>query len=229
MKSTPIAYSATMVPPVLADTKTQTRRIVNPQPGPEFELFKADTGRFWLNRHDPPHNIEAPIMVDCPYGQPGDLLWVRESYFQFGHWEPVEGKKTKGGKQKWRFVPDSTQILFNPSDVPGGSWRLGRHHLEPFKSAWHERLGRFMPRTASRITLEIVSVRVERLQEISEEDAKAEGVVVTEDRSHSHRELGIPYRPNVNLYEGLWESINGPGSWAANPWVWVVEFRRLQP
>lgn len=85
-----------------------------------------------------------------------------------------------------------------------------------------------MPRWASRITLEIESVRVERLHEITEEDAKAEGVTLGEDRSWAHREAGLEYKPHVIAFSSLWQSINGKGSWDANPWVWVIQFKRME-
>jgi hypothetical protein len=83
-----------------------------------------------------------------------------------------------------------------------------------------------MPRWASRILLEIVSVRVERLQAIGEADARAEGVT-TEDRHTIGYCAGEFLPPSIRAYRDLWESINGAGSWDANPWVWVIEFKRV--
>lgn len=93
-------------------------------------------------------------------------------------------------------------------------------YIAPWRSPIH------MPRRASRITLEIVRVRVERVQDITEEDAKAEGVKIGEDRSHSFAEHGLPYRPHRDAFPDLWQSIYG--NWDFNPWVWVVEFRRTK-
>lgn len=220
MKERPILFSGPMVRAILDGTKTQTRRIVKPQPqfmqlqgAAHFLLPKQ---RAWeslgLN------NWHRWVQALCPYGQPGDRLWVRESYFQFGHWEPVDGKRTKGGRQKWAFIPDRSEIVFCE---PGHTnVRKGRHHKDPATPAWHKRLGRFMPRAASRITLEITGVRVERLQDISGPDCWAEGIA-------NAGWCPEKYGSVTECYRTLWESINGPGSWAANPYVWAITFRRL--
>lgn len=162
-------------------------------------------------------------------GSVGDRLWVREEYYQFGHWEKVIGVITKKGRQKWRFV-GMGDVVFEPP----AEFRKGRHHKDPQTKAWHKRLGRFMPRKASRIMLEIVGVRVERLQDISEEDAISEdiqpsetthgGVRLWRDYSGPDRVFGT--NP-IESYQTLWETINGPGSWSKNPWVWVVTFKKL--
>ena len=218
MKSKPILFSAAMVRALLDGTKSQTRRkcIARTQDQSDIiggaimeDIMDADIGY---------HEGEAWRRFPCPYGQAGDQLWVREEHYQFGHWEPIKGKLTKGGRQKWAFIthPDSA-VTFTPPAV----YRKGRHHKDSATPAWHKRLARFMPRSYSRITLEVVSVRVERLQEISEQDAIAEGVRC---RCMSS---AITVTPRV-AYSELWESINGPGSWDANPWVWVVEFRRVE-
>ena len=122
----------------------------------------------------------------CPYGKRGDKLWVREACY-------VESTGTANGYGR--------HILYRATDqdAPVSKWTPSIH----------------MPRWASRITLEVESVRVERLQDISAKDAIAEGCC---DPTSS-----TPKR----AFEWLWESINGPGSWEANPWVWVVEFRKL--
>ena len=108
------------------------------------------------------------------------------------------------------------------------------HDAAVYRAGWDRSNGGFrwrpsihMPRWASRITLEIVSVRAERLQDISEADALAEGVEIDES-GHATRADGIAVGGARTAYAELWESINGPGSWAANPWVWVVEFRRVE-
>ena len=232
MKERPILFSGAMVRAILAGEKTQTRRIVKPQPVPYAEFnnslaFVGPTicqpGYLAIGVDAVPGSIG---LLKCPYGQPGDRLYVRESYFQFGHWEPVTGKLTKGGRQKWAFVPDSKDVIFDSSAVPGGTWRLGRHNVGFETPAWHKRLGRFMPRAASRITLEITGIRVERLQEINEDDARAEGVIIDRSAAESSGMWDAAHR---RAYHILWNSINGPGSWDANPFVWVVEFKRITP
>lgn len=167
------------------------------------------------------------------------------------------GEKTKGGKQKWRFEPEG-ELVF---DRPEGEVRLGRKHSGSLKTAWHKRLARFMPREYSRTTLEIVSIDIQWLQDISEADCWKEGVGEknfplmslsrlcieysganigalaaddpslftfgndTKQRSDYEKVVGVQGR---GCFAYLWESINGPGAWAANPAVWVIGFRRVE-
>ena len=171
----------------------------------------------------------------CPYGKPGGLIYVRESYFQRGHWEPVEGKRTKSGRQKWAFIPENDDISF---EAPG-QFRKGRHHKDPATIAWHQRLGRFMPRRYSRITLEVTDVRVQRLQDMDgqapypgESDALAEGIHRIHHGDGAYYYSAFRDEPDgqnwcdpTDAFRELWESINGSESWDANPWVWAVSFK----
>jgi len=232
MKSRPIPYSPAMVPRVLDGRKTQTRRIVKPQPKndrvgmvnaaycgfPHIWIVDGAVSEYTCSEDG---EEKVPEWV-CPYGQPGDRLWVRQEHYRFGHWEAVPGKKTKGGRQKWKFVADHDQTLYEEPE----QYRKGRHHKDPATPAWHKRLARFMPRALSVITLEIVSVRVERLQDISEADAIAEGVQDKKSMilGRNAEEITGP----IAEYAVLWESLHGPGSWDANPWVWVIEFKRVE-
>lgn len=228
-----------MVRAILDGTKTQTRRIVKPQPSdPSCQGVDAvwgygthragkHIGKFMLHAAFAENGKRVDRYLPSPYGQPGDQLWVRESFFEFGHWQEIAGVKTKHGRQKWRFVPASDCIHYLDSEDAPKEFRKGRHHKDPYTNAWHLRLARFMPRRFSRITLEVTGVRVERLQEISDEDAKAEGYMSGADAMESkigYRKLG-PF----SWYYKLWESINGPGSWDANPYVWAITFKRIQP
>ena len=180
MNERPILFSAPMVRAILAGTKTQTRRVVKPQAIGQW----------------------GPV-VPCPYGQPGDRLWVRESLAydsERGHYYAATEPGTLGNPSGRTYVDydNETPAIGLPArSIP----------------CIH------MPRWASRITLEFTAVRVERLQDISEADAVAEGV-----RNSLHLPGGRFAREN---FEHLWWTINGDGSWDANPWVWVVEFRRL--
>tara|TARA_E500000305_G_scaffold106512_1_gene105244 strand:+ start:447 stop:1016 length:570 start_codon:yes stop_codon:yes gene_type:complete len=135
------------------------------------------------------------VSPKCPYGQQGDHLWVRETFAD----EAGDTRKYLGDHIYYRADGDGV-------DLQGGFWTPSI----------------YMPRWASRITLEVTGVRVERLQDISEVDAHNEGITLDM----------LPYNPADQhpcrtWFRGLWEQINGPGSWDANPWVWVVEFRRL--
>lgn len=231
MRERPILFSPPMVRSLLNCTKSQTRRMVKPQPfqsmlnPPNFEdkkvgeificpdLFDQKTSVFVEyeggGRY---HNMGADVFArkHCPYGQPSDRLWVREAM----RFDPDQG---------WRYEADGDDII----NQDYGSKR------KPFTPSIH------MPRSCSRILLEIVTVRVERLQDISDCDAEAEGiesVQVSEtdfrfvNYLRSDREqypIEATFGTTFQSYASLWESINGPGTWAANPWVWVVEFRRL--
>ena len=135
--------------------------------------------------------------IKCPYGYTGDRLWVREAW-----------AKTQPIQLPW----PQTMVVYREGDNRtdyGGPWKPSIH----------------MPRAASRITLEVTGVRVERLQDISAADALAEGITLHPD--HHGKPRDSLYGP-VRTYADLWESINGPESWAANPWVWVVEFKRVE-
>ncbi|MES2888668.1 MAG: hypothetical protein V4739_11725 [Pseudomonadota bacterium] len=183
MTDRPILFSAPMVRALLAGTKTQTRRVLKPNPKATVTYTRLGMGAL------------------CPYGQAGDRLWVREAW------------------ARTTVFPGTEMVVYRESDNRtdyGGPWKPSIH----------------MFRRDSRITLEITGVRVERLQDISEADAKAEGATPIPDPCDHVRlacaDIGCtgpqPYRAG---FRALWQSINGHGSWEANPWLWVVEFRRL--
>lgn len=215
MKERPILFSAPMVRAILEGRKTQTRRLVKPQPSFPFgvkqivqvpdpwhdEAFAGTPaegmgtkGPRLLKWHceDYAWNLVAGIDLKCKYGLPGDRLWVKET-FNIGRVAPIYKADNPDG-----LPPSECTDDWNRPGVD--RWRPSIH----------------MPRVASRITLEVVSVQVERLQEISEADAIAEGC-----GRHENGTLA------VIEYSRLWDEINGPGSWAANPWVWVLEFQRV--
>ena len=197
----PILMSGAMVRAILAGRKTQTRRVVKLHPcvqlEPLFPTVRGSKCEFHDAKIGDPHNRTTPHLIDearCPYGEPGDRLWVKETFKEN---DPPSG------------------YIYRASDSDYG--------CTP-KKPWKPSI--FMPRNASRITLEIVSVRVERLQAISPEDARAEGCGTEEIPWKAGPELHE--NPWVATYARLWESINGAGSWDANPWVWVVEFKRVE-
>ena len=144
----------------------------------------------------------------CPYGQPGDRLWVRETV-------------ARGGSGMMWTVRNGGYLVYK-ADYPDGCMPT---NVDKWTPSIH------MPRWASRINLEIVSVRIERLQDISEEDAIAEGLKVFPSGyvfpGTSYDKSGLCHTAAEVAYSMGWESINGPGSWDLNPWVWVVEFRRV--
>lgn len=195
MKTRPILFSAPMVRALLDGRKTMTRRVVK-----KSEQWPADAVRaVMLETRGTVMAVNAQRCtygpeIKCPYGQPGDRLWVRET------WKHVDGGPVydaAGG------IADS----FDPETI----YHATRPH---YPGPWKPSI--FMPRWASRITLEITGVRVERLQDISISDAMAEGVGIQCESPMA-----------VMEYSLLWESINGPGSWDANPWVWVLTFGRV--
>lgn len=235
MKERPILFSAPMVRALLAGTKTQTRRVVEPQPpiGHAWSgwcvssTHRADEGKAtWAAGTGP--FLRDVHRVACPYGQPGDRLWVRETFYAYGSWETRFDKRK--GRDAWHFVDltlesgKSYRYAANMGD--NGTRQRGKGG----EVRWWKRPAIFMPRSASRLTLEVVSVRVERLQEISEADAIAEGISYSPDFEGFHTEDCRHFHcadPRKS-YEKLWEHINGAGSWDGNPWVWVVEFKRAQ-
>lgn len=201
MKERPILFSGPMVRALRDGSKTQTRRVVKPQPDTAHngEPYWFIGGyRVWGYRPAPAIPLRAGgNPLPCPYGQRSDRLWVRES---FAHMYRDNAQPEKRAPEDVTYMADN----LTPDPYVYGSWKPSIH----------------MPRWASRITLEITSVRVERLQDISEADAKAEGVAL----KNSPAAFLTSY---VRGFRDLWESINGPGSWTANPWVWAIEFRRL--
>lgn len=192
MKERPILFSAPMVRALLAGAKTQTRRIVKLNVSGRVQFG----GKNWhLDDHD--------AVLACPYGQPCDRLWVKETTYNVedsGWVGPVYVESDEGRQ--------AAEWGCGESDDPD--------FIEPYDLK--KRPSLFMTRARSRILLEVVSISVERLNSITVSNAIAEGY----DGS-----LDDPIDPSIKWYSNLWESINGDGSWAANPWVWVVEFKRI--
>lgn len=234
----PILFSGPMVRAILDGRKTQTRRIIKPQPqrceaygreeafcpdaaysrepGSTMQGMAVDPRRWWCANAGGPRTAHV-----CPYGQPGDRLWVRETW-------ALENP------------PEDGELLIWQADR-SAAWRshLGeRFRLAPNYQPNRWRPSIYMPRWASRLTLEVVSVRVERLHDISEEDAKAEGACEWGLENERHEEAWARWTRILDsstrvgsargAFAALWTSINGPKSWDANPWVWCVEFRRVE-
>lgn len=227
----PILFSAPMIRALLDGSKTQTRRICKSQPY---------SNGFHFDGHDILcHNDYLPpsaMLMDyreggeiyttsdmegwgfcCPYGQPGDKLWVRETFIHIDD----EGDKFDGmGSQTYYAASGNFEDNTRWLRERGLKWKPSIH----------------MPRAASRILLEVVSVRVEQLQEISEADALAEGIDTDRmlERQDSYDIIcagtsAAGRATPQSMFGELWESINGAGSWDANLFVWVVEFKRVLP
>ena len=197
MKERPILFSGPMVRALLAGTKTQTRRIAKPVRHPDLGNMYAP-GALVLE-HEPQHVIDRC----CPYGRPGDRLWVRETHMNWWKLDPANPEGPRLFSHVAAYAADGYEL------EPGERWIPSIHML----------------RAASRILLEITGVRVERLQDINEMDAAAEGVATWAPGALSPDSLNAD--PS-DQFRWLWSSINGPDSWSANPWVWVVEFKRVQ-
>lgn len=189
MKEHPILFSGPMVRAILDDKKTQTRRLMKPQPAYVWGwgVTRSDPEHFSAHVRYPGGHQPDP-WVRCPYGKAGDRLWVRET------WTP-----RKEGETELHYAPALYRAdMGDVKMFPTGRWRPSIH----------------MPRWASRLTLENAGVRVERLQDISDADILAEG---------------FPEDP-PSYAEGFaakWDEINPKHPWSSNPWVWVVEFKRI--
>lgn len=251
MSERPIMFSGPMVRAILGGRKTQTRRLMRPQPEPIPEdhraRYKIPYTHWWASS-----KAKSMVAVDdlgggfcCPYGSRGDRLWVKEAFA----WS-VRDPESHADDE------DNHDPVFRATAEGAGEWEryedgkiVGR--TEP---TWRSPL--FMPRWASRITLEVTAVRVERVQAITEADAMAEGVVTGDIPADDYcpRRIGyvlgqddgrcLLYPSAKEAFAIGWDSINGkrhlpmlddegvstgerlPVTWASNPWVWVIEFRR---
>jgi hypothetical protein len=215
MKERGILFGSDMVRAILDGRKTQTRRPVKPQPIPfgESSPFTQSALKEHVNK---PWMPVGGVFQDAwkkPFGAVGDMLWVRETWGLMSYHDPTDwcGGSIKG-------VPESElreQFLVEHA----ANWRLPNE-----SSYWRPSI--HMPRWASRITLEITGVRVERLQGISEEDAKREGVTPVEYEGMEHPDNPwMSAQAHRDAFRTLWQSIYG--NWDANPWVWVYEFRKI--
>lgn len=210
VKERPILFSGPMVRAILEGRKTQTRRVIATD---------------WWRCLDPEDDDDrASAIPQCPYGQPGERLWVRESW----------ASQIAPGENNYCIAYKADGECSGRLQDGAGGW-MAIHHgwisgvstVESGRFYGRTRYGSWcpsihMPRWASRLTLEITRVRVERLQDISEEDALSEGVTTCD---------GVWSGSTRNAYRELWNSINAKRGlpWATNPWVWVIDFRRTTP
>lgn len=210
MKERGILFSAPMVRALLSGQKAQTRRLVKPQPTP------WDANPAFLTWRGGEPATESMLVARCPYGVVGDRLWVRETWCS-----------------AWRTEDATSGTIFAADGVyvPGFDHPRGPHFNESNRPPLRFKPSIHLPRAASRITLEITSVRVERLQDISEYDSLAEGITGPHDVGYPAYRVPDDSKPRYSsaraAFESLWESINAERApWASNPWVWVVEFAR---
>ncbi|MCL3168944.1 hypothetical protein PAG51_21255 [Klebsiella pneumoniae] len=228
MKERGMIFNGEMVRAILDGRKTQTRRIMKPQPEPcprGGHWWPSNVFKTMLHVEDEMQNGKGGwggLVGDaCPFGDVGDRIWVRETWAEAGASAPdlklYRANYPEHVPSIYENVPPAEEIRWTPSI--------------------------HMPRWASRILLEITDVRVERLNAISPEDAESEGLECTNFTGFGD-EPGLPSYPEPDVYfdplkkqwkeyppeafAGLWESIYGEGSWQANPWVWVIEFKRVE-
>lgn len=215
MKERPMIFNAEMVRAILDGRKTQTRR-----------LIKLSHERGMINPVVRGRNGEissitcrlAPML--CPFGQPGDRIWVRETFQG-----PLVSEELL---EEYRAYPEKFE---NPEyceySADGGPRPEYCDLDDNLRHGWRPSI--HMPRWASRITLEITGVRVERLNDISQEDAQAEGMELTGWRpTYSDPDSGGEVWTPYDNFAQLWESIYGEESWQANPWVWAISFKRVE-
>jgi len=217
MKERPILFSGPMVRAILDGRKSMTRRVIKPQPDKEHDgepYWYIGGWRALAVSGDKQRTTQRRNPLQCPYGHPGDMLWVKEGLVRMdtgtGVYAPIAAYRV-----------DETIVTVPHREIPGCaaiSWMWGKNYLPSIH----------MPRKASRITLEITNVRVERLQEITEEDAIKEGIELKGWKIWRPPDEEIPYTRRDH-FEALWDSINGKTHpWLSDPWVWVIEFKRQE-
>ena len=196
MNEHPILFSGPMVRAILDGRKTMTRRVIKDNcPFVTGAYFDEETERWYWTTGAERERLPTDLCLGkCPYGQPGDQLWVRETWLSYRHLH-------KNGRDEALLIyrADGEDL---PKQARGTKWRPSI----------------FMPRWASRITLEITAVRVERVQDIGDEDAEAEGLSWCNAASPRDK------------FQCLWNSLNAKRGygWEANPWVWVIAFKRVK-
>jgi hypothetical protein len=200
MNFKPILFSTPMVQAILDGRKTQTRRVIKPQP---LDVVTYAVQRVWY-----------PEVIKCSY-EVGDVLWVRETFQITDFLHPTD---------------ENYGYIYKASSN-GTEW-------ETNSKDWKWKPSIFMPKEACRLFLQVKNIRVELLQEITEEDAIAEGIKPSEDFAGLYFLYGstknygritrTDYVDPIKSFHSLWLSINGPTSWVKNPWVWVIEFEKIE-
>ncbi|WP_444942744.1 hypothetical protein ACJJIK_10840 [Microbulbifer sp. ZKSA006] len=244
-KEKPIIFNTEMVRAILDGRKTQTRRLMKPQPEPSpygGHWWACDTVESMVNVEEQLNNEGGWAGFAgsvCPHGQTGDRLWVRETFH------------IPGGYLDQYLIDEISQGITKREEQI--SYMADNPRLTPADGGWSPSI--HMPRWASRITLEIAAIRIQRIQDISAEDAKAEGCYSNEEYAdlagkeniwpcrvcegyQAHSAMGIHFGweevdcvicdTPIKRFRELWRSVYGEDNWNQNPWVWVIEFRRVE-
>jgi hypothetical protein len=245
LKEHPMLYSTPMVTAILDDRKDITRRMQGLDPVNALTRIVKHSG-YHVNKKGQLVALfkdgDQAIECVCPYGGPGDLIWVRETIYAYGYWSLVDGK--------WKFNDSSMQYEgYRYMDNP--PVEINEHRNDGI--GWYKRPSIFMPREAIRLKLYIESIRVERLHDITPDDACREGINywnidwqalnggemvadyenytwtsrLAEDSTYKDRHFPTFANP-IDSFRSLWESINGKASWDSNPWVWRIEFNKYK-
>lgn len=216
MKERGMIFNGEMVRAILDGRKTQTRRIMAPQPADDIErgIFPNPEVIGWKSSLR--HKYGSTTAHFCPYGKPGDRIWVRESFRVHSRATDVATLVYKASERNsWTEQTLRVPVAVCNKPATPEKWTPSLH----------------MPRWASRILLEITDVRVERLNAISEEDARAEGIIDGGCLNCGEPEpcgCANPEPDATDAFAYLWQSIYGQESWNANPWVWVISFERIE-
>lgn len=232
MTEYPAIFHRTMVPPIMAGLKLKTRRVIKQQPnavhGGTEPYWYVGGYRAWPYRKPMTALHQGGTVLRCPYGKAGDRLWVREA---------CRAEELEGGLDvvRYRATPDEW-VPIEGTRESVDQW-LNMRDYRGKKSAWVPPI--HMPRWACRIVLEVTGIAVERLQDITEEDAIAEGVerdgtfTMTDGSvADTYKDYSLPNTSCINArdsFKSLWCSLHGRAGWDENPWVWVVSFKRMQP
>ena len=217
----PILMSGESVRGIIDLRKTHTRRVIKPQP--KKSIIYANSEDCWITKGEMFFSWNKSWK--CLYGKPGDLLWVRET------WDAIS-KTDEFSPLEECNIEYRADLPAGCTDYPGG-WLMEDARGNDEATRWRPSI--FMPRWASRITLKIRDVRVERLQDISEADAEKEGISNLDSyiqaAKFGHRDdHGALITKSKTLFAGYWDSINAKRghSWDSNPWVWVIEFEKVE-
>lgn len=213
VKERPIIFTGESVPAILEGRKTMTRRIVKPQPGEGSYLahYSAASPHWtWAKGY-------RTYRRRCPYGMVGDHLWIKEAWLYVG---PGSGSE----------LEDQWELMSDPENQTVRNVWYRATHENPITLKWESPL--FMPRWASRVLLEVVNVKAERVQGISRKDADAEGLCSWSNEATGQRYYGIKHADvwetdPRQAFARLWDSIHGKGAWERNDWVWAIEFKKV--